>query len=199
MSKDGDTRKSISKGSSHHSDGDNTRKSILKGSSHDGDNNTRKSISRESNSDTQKFGDGDTRKSISKGPSDSDTHKKRDSKGVNLTIRTPDGKINDAAPSPANRRRVAVTDSDGKEKQKGILKNGGDKKGKEGQRRRVAKPQDSGGTNKKPKLKKKSAFEKLGQMLGLGAGHVVINDPYALEVKTSSRRKIVHRIIFSLP
>eukprot|EP01036_Dinobryon_divergens_P023852 gene23851-32241_t len=171
-------------------DGDNPRKSATRESKgnnsvhnsvhQDSDNPTRKSVTRESkgNNPFDNFGSGDTPKQ--------QTRKSvlRESKGNNLTIRTPDGKINDAAPSPANRRRVAAAgDGDGKEKQKGILKNGGDnKKGKEGQRRRVAKPQDANQSNgKRSKLKKKSAFEKFGQMFGIGVGNVVINDPYALE------------------
>ena len=170
---------------------ENPRKSALRDSKgnnsvhQDGDFPTRKSATRESKGNNSSHSsdhagtNGDTPKQQTKKTT-------RESKGNNLIIRTPDGKINDAAPSPANRRRVAAVDGDGKEKQKGILKNGDNKKSKEGQRRRVTKPQDGNTANvKRPKLKKKSAFEKFGQMFGIGVGNVVINDPYALEVPFS--------------
>lgn len=118
---------------------------------------------------------------------------KSKSVGSGVVIRSPNGKIADDTPNPTNRRKQGSNHDDGKKDTKGILKKGssssslGDKKSdhngtirdKSGQKRRVSKTAAQNRTNiKRPALKKKSIFAKL---CGFGGGHVVINDPYALE------------------
>jgi len=125
--------------------------------------------------------------------------KKAKSKSVgSVVIRTPNGKIADDAPNPSNRRKQANNtnnnNDDGKKDKKGILKKGssssslGDNnkkvetngRDKSGQKRRGSMTVNQNRTNvKRPAIKKKSVFSKF---CGFGGGHVVINDPYALEV-----------------